>query len=947
MITPTFELTVDGVSLPLIEFDGVEAMNRLFEFDFTCSKPTPTSKLTEVIDGDAIFTIKQFDTDFYTGDLDIPGYISKASNKAGKWVLKFHPKIKKTSTNCRSEIHYKNDGTLTASQVIQDEIDNDIVIEDRSFVNSIGPNLPGRKLFCQYNESNFNFVARLCDHWGIQYYFDHDASNIVLSDMNSFDHFETGGFSEAFKTTVATADNNKFKLKNWSEAVKIPERFITVIGHDHQNAGTDIISSYPTGDNSGLSESRLNISGVQTQVEADYLAQIRFEAENCKNQLATATSSVPYLHPGFIVATDDSDFTSALVIHTVHRARNLDSHSVATGPSYECDIEMIPENSNFRPDLYYPIPQATTVLGHTITDATDSTLAQRNESGEYKVKFMGFESGAATSSEPWIRKAQTTGGSNSVDVPLTPNTEVLLAFVDNNLDCPYIQHAMDNSMHPIPVTNQNAHHAVFSTDGMLVTSALQGRYNLTTTRQEERVGDDAIGDSVKNYFTNRGDFDQNNNFIDPSGTNDVFTPDDRASGDYIINQSYGDQVQISKGDRLHWHNGNLYDFGGYWNYNLGNSYEENYLNQAAQLNQKTGAPSPPSDAVDLDGAAVAADVTHTDLLDVGGPNFSAVEWINIADKVDLATEDDDYTTTGDYPFPGGAPDITDRTQPFDYERMNTSKTFSANSYSLSSLCNEINVTDRVNTLDIVHKDGVKNVELTFKEGKIRQLAKSGNSASVEKKWTAAGDITYDMSSHYDKDAKKRVTKEKKWDIEGNHKVSDETTTEKVDSVVTDAKSYNFNTGALAAHNIKKTDGMGLAEMDFSFDATAKSNFNFGVATSFSLSAQREASIAISFSSSAKLNVGFSADIEIKTGAETGVDLDLRFGAKFQMDKDKVEFSTIGLSAGMEAAVKAKAEKVKMKTSQVQLEKLLVDICSEDVKIISKMMEISSGMELKT
>ena len=938
MITPTFELTVDGVSLPLIEFDGVEAMNRLFEFDFTCSKPTPTSKLTEVIDGDAIFTIKQFDTDFYTGDLDIPGYISKASNKAGKWVLKFHPKIKKTSTNCRSEIHYKNDGTLTASQVIQDEIDNDIVIEDRNFVSSIGPNLPGRKLFCQYNESNFNFVARLCDHWGIQYYFDHAASNIVLSDMNSFDYFETGGFSEAFKTTVATADNNKFKLKNWSEAVKIPERFITIIGHDHQNAGTDIISSYPTGDNSGLSESRLNISGVQTQVEADYLAQIRFEAENCKNQLATATCTVPYLHPGFIVATDDSDFTSALVIHTVHRARNLDSHSVATGPSYECDVEMIPENSNFRPDLFYPIPQATTVLGHTVTDTTDETIAQRNEAGEYKVKFMGFESGSTTSSEPWIRKAQTTGGSNSVDVPLTPNTEVLLAFVDNNLDCPYIQHAMDNSLHPIPVTNVNAHHAVFSTDGMLVTSALQGRYNLTTTRQEERVTDAEIGSSVKNYFSNRGDFDQNANFIDPSGSNDLFTPEDRASGDYIINQSYGDQVQISKGDRLHWHNGNLYDFGGYWNYNLGNSYEENYLDQAAQLNQKTTAA----------GDVAKQEVSHTDLLKDGGPTFDKFEWIVIADKnVDLSKTYGAFDDDKDYPFPGGDPDSTDSNQPFHNGNVNVSKTFSSNSYSLTSQCNEINVTDRVNTLDIIHKDGVKSTELTFKEGRLRQLVKSGNKASIEKKWTGDGKKTYDMSSRWESSPTRKITEEKVWDIEGENPISDETKTEKSDSITVDTKKYNFNTGALAAHNIKKTDGMGLAEMDFSFDATAKSKFNFGVATSFSLSAQREASIAISFSSSAKLNVGFSADIEIKTGAETGVDLDLRLGAKFQMDKDKIEFSTIGLSAGMEAAVKAKAEKVKMKTSQVQLEKLLVDICSEDVKIISKMMEISSGMELKT
>ena len=934
MIVPTFKLAVNGVSLDLIEFDGIESMNRLFEFVFTCSKPTPTSKLVDVIDGDAVFTIKQFDTRFFTGDLEIPGYISKASKKGSNWVLEFHPKIKKTGSNCRSEIYFDNTGALTARDVIQDEIANDIVIEDRNFVNSIGSNLPGRKLFCQYNESNFNFVARLCDHWGIQYYFDHNENNIVLSDMDSFDHFEGDGFSEAFKTTAETPDNSILKLRDWSEGIKIPERYITVIGHDHQNAGTEIVSSYPQDNHAGLTESRLSISGVQSQVEADYLAQIRYEAENCKNHLATATCSVPYLHPGFLIATDDCDFDEAIVIKTIHRARNLDSHASSEGASYECDVEMIPVGSNYRPDLHYPIPQASTVLGHTITDATDSTLAQRNESGEYKVKFMGFESGSSTSSEPWIRKAQTTGGSNSVDVPLTPNTEVLLAFVDNNLDSPYIQHAMDNSLHPIPVTNVNAHHAVFSTDGMLVSSALQGRYSLTTTRQEERVTDPEISDSVKNYFTNRGDFDQNSNFIDPSVSNDLFTPDDRASGNYIISQSYGDQVHISKGDRLKWHKGNLYDFKGYSNYNLGNGYQEHYLDQSSQLNQKVTAPSP---------STGSGEVTHTDLLKTGGPAFEKVEWFHIADKVNLTKTDDSHTTDGDYPFGSGDPVASDNSQPFYMDNVNVSKSFSTNSYSIASQCNKINVTDRVNTLDIIHKDGVKNVELTFKEGKLRQLSKSGNLASVEKKWTSSGKMTLDKSSFYDSSSKSSISKEKKWNLDGSHAVSDVTTTDKANSKVTDAKSYNFNTGALAAHNIKTTDGMGVAEMDFSYSEKAISKFNFGGTKSFSLSAQGDASIAISFSGSMALSVGFGLAMNVKTGVEMAMDIDLRTGSTLGLNaKGELKYSGIGFKARSESRASAENKMIELANTITTIAQYGVKINQEKMKFTSGGLDITSS-----
>lgn len=40
------------------------------------------------------------------------------------------------------------------------------------------------------------------------------------------------------------------------------------------------------------------------------------------------------------------------------------------------------------------------------------------------------------------------------------------------------------------------------------------------------------------------------------------------------------QVTLAEGDTFNAQNGNIYDFGGYWNYNLGNSYEENHMQQA-------------------------------------------------------------------------------------------------------------------------------------------------------------------------------------------------------------------------------------------------------------------------------------------------------------------------------------------------------------------------------
>jgi len=46
------------------------------------------------------------------------------------------------------------------------------------------------------------------------------------------------------------------------------------------------------------------------------------------------------------------------------------------------------------------------------------------------------------------------------------------------------------------------------------------------------------------------------------------------------------QVEVSSLDSFSTQEGNVYDFGGYWSYNLGNGYVENHIDQSAELNVK-------------------------------------------------------------------------------------------------------------------------------------------------------------------------------------------------------------------------------------------------------------------------------------------------------------------------------------------------------------------------
>lgn len=68
------------------------------------------------------------------------------------------------------------------------------------------------------------------------------------------------------------------------------------------------------------------------------------------------------------------------------------------------------------------------------------------------------------------------------------------------------------------------------------------------------------------------------------------------------------EFEVKQTDTFTAQNGNIYDFGGYWNYNLGNSYEENHIDQGAAINAKKGKDKAAKGGPSF-GSAVGAQVT--------------------------------------------------------------------------------------------------------------------------------------------------------------------------------------------------------------------------------------------------------------------------------------------------------------------------------------------------
>src|SRR5690606_15550618 len=135
-----------------------------------------------------------------------------------------------------------------------------------------------------------------------------------------------------------------------------------------------------------------------------------------------------------------------------------------------------------------------------------------------------------------------TARTNHFDMPLTPGTEVQVAFIDGNPDRPYIQCALENSTSLItPVSNENPHHAAILTDGMLKTEALKSRQSLHISGQHSAK-------EVKAFISS----DENKIFeYDSRGKrlNEKIVPEE---GKHHIEERYGDRyVRTYGADFIH------------------------------------------------------------------------------------------------------------------------------------------------------------------------------------------------------------------------------------------------------------------------------------------------------------------------------------------------------------------------------------------------------------
>jgi type VI secretion system VgrG family protein len=167
------------------------------------------------------------------------------------------------------------------------------------------------------------------------------------------------------------------------------------------------------------------------------------------------------------------------------------------------------------------------------------------------------------------------------------------------------------------------------------------------------------------------------------------------------------RVKVAHHDTVTMQKGNIYDFGGYWNYNLGNSYEENTISQ--------------------NGTKVNRDDLPYDWCDIGGP-----AWTALSPKKDKKAESlaATFDKTSAPTYLAGFKDNT-----------NVEKTIDGHAYNYSTNTHSIDVSHKCNSINVSVAGESHEVKYSGVTHKKIYESKSGGGVSEEWKSTFGGDRT--------------------------------------------------------------------------------------------------------------------------------------------------------------------------------------------------------------
>ncbi|WP_319531173.1 type VI secretion system tip protein TssI/VgrG [uncultured Cohaesibacter sp.] len=323
---------------------------------------------------------------------------------------------------------------------------------------------PTLEFTMQYMESDFNFVSRLCERFGIFYSFDHDGDKETVIFGDRKEHFRKlsgANLTEelSYQNVEETRARGDFYIQSFHSERQARPGGVQLRDYNYATASVDLSVEEKTA-SKGFGVCVYYDENYKDKSEGTMIAKRRAERFEAEKLIFRGESNIPNIRPGLffkLVDHPESALEQYYVIlevkHEITQPTPLgfSSASLETKP-YRNSLVCMPFDVPYRPALKTKKPiVAGPVIGFVDLDEISDT-------GCYRVRLMAEESGLSDGKAScWVRKMEAYGGGAGFGTHsvLRKGTEVLLTFERGDPDRPIILGAMSNSTHSSVTDNRD------------------------------------------------------------------------------------------------------------------------------------------------------------------------------------------------------------------------------------------------------------------------------------------------------------------------------------------------------------------------------------------------------------------------------------------------------------------------------------------------------------
>lgn len=337
---------------------------------------------------------------------------------------------------------------------------------------------------CQFEETSFDFLSRLLEHYGIYYFFEQQAGQealILCGDRRYQPQVPTAVAYRPLHRALA-AEINGAVTQTFRRQLVTRSKQVDLQDFSASNAQLKLQASASVATASSASPAFQGNYGVfgehfGSNKEGQWLATRRAQAIGCRHREFHGSGQAAGLRAGYPMRLFDhpqKTFNRIFqVLEVKHegrqllRGQNVGEDPAQSAYSFNTTFVAIPDEVQFRSLCVTPRPYVHGVISAVVDGDGDSQRPLLNKNGCYKVSFP-FVRGktSATRGSAWLRMAsQSSGDGHGMHFPLLKGTEVLVSFIGGDPDRPIIIGSVPNSENPNMVSSSNATQSGISSPG--------------------------------------------------------------------------------------------------------------------------------------------------------------------------------------------------------------------------------------------------------------------------------------------------------------------------------------------------------------------------------------------------------------------------------------------------------------------------------------------------